>query len=415
MINRIENSIFVTLCLLFSASCSNDAVKWEESAFLSDADSCLIAIKPTNDAIDIGQYLDSVYYVKLEFTDESIIGQIDKVLIFENKIYVLDRQTASIFIFDMSGNYLSKICRIGQGPGDYITLNYFDIDTDKRHIIVTDLKSYWTIRYDLNGKYLSRKKMPVNMLGIAPLPDNKYVFFSNFRNNTRFIEPEYNIVYLDSLMQIEKVYFPYNSENFYKPTLQFASLPAGPFKTFENELQFVYLLKNEVYSVTPEGLALKYKFDFNGKNFNYDALFRKRGLQEYLNKGRYWTLFEINESKNILSFSFLENAERRLYNGFYSKSTGNVIHSTRFMLEKIRFLSSTLSSHEDWIITQLPVDYLTGWAKNVDKAKAEAEKGNMNALDFLPVHQALKDRKRMADSLTFDDNPVLMFFRLKPF
>ena len=56
------------------------------------------------------------------------------------------------------------------------------------------------------------------------------------------------------------------------------------------------------------------------------------------------------------------------------------------------------------------------WAKNMDRFNDEfEEQGYKGERDLFLEHKALIDRKRLADSLTLDDNPVLMFFKLKPF
>jgi len=408
--------LIILQIIVFMTSCNNAAIRFEESDFISSTDSIHITVIPNRDPIEIERYIDSVYYVKLELTDESIIGQIDKLLIFENKIYILDCQTSSIFIFDMAGNYISKICKIGNGPGEYNKLHYFNIDEGKRHIVLTDLRTNWTMRYDLNGTFIYRKKLPINTVEFAPLPNNKNVSFANFRDNARLLETEYNIIYWDSLMQIEKVFFPYYSKNFYNPWVQFAVNQGGAFYSNENELHFTYSIKNEVYSVTTEGLALKYKFNFNDKNFNYDAIHRKNGLFEYLNKGKYWKIIKVCEAGAILAFSFTENTDGKIYKGFYSKHTGNIINSTLFHLNRMSFFNYPVSSHEDWIICEFPVDNLLSWKKFVEVLNDKFEE-SVTTLerDFFLGHQALIDRKRLADSLIFDDNPVLMFFKLKPF
>ena len=415
MIYRLLKILPILLILLF-ASCDNETVQLDESPFLSDADSILIKVIPHNEPIEIGKYIDSVFYVKLELTDESIIGQIDKLIIFENRIHILDTQTSSVFIFDMTGKYLSKICRIGNGPGEYRKLHFFDIDKEKRQIVLVDLLSMWIMRYDFDGKYISRKRIQIFTISIIPSQNGEYISFSNFRNNSRFLAPEYNLMYLDSLFQIDKVYFPYYSKNFYNPFIPFITNPSGPFYTFNNQIHFTYNFKNEVYIVNNEGLALKYKFDFNGKNFRYSSIQKKDGLYDYVLKGTYWTINQVCESDDMLSFTFSDNSDKTIYTGFYSKRTGNVINSTRYLLTRMRFLYLPISSHEDWLISEFPVDDLLEWRKLIEKMNdALEEKGYKGERDKFLGYHALIARKRVADSLTFEDNPVLMFFRLKPF
>ena len=58
--------------------------------------------------------IDSIFrlrkIVKLESNEESFIGSYDKLLIEENRVYIMDSSiTFSIFVFDFEGNFLFKI------------------------------------------------------------------------------------------------------------------------------------------------------------------------------------------------------------------------------------------------------------------------------------------------------------------
>lgn len=46
------------------------------------------------------------------------IGRITKLIIFENRVYILDGRQSRIFVFDRKANYLCSVGRPGQGPGD---------------------------------------------------------------------------------------------------------------------------------------------------------------------------------------------------------------------------------------------------------------------------------------------------------
>jgi len=175
-------------------------------------------------------------------------------------------------------------------------------------------------------------------------------------------------------------------------------------------------MKNEVYCVSPEGLSLKYKFDFDGKNFNYPAINKKNGLKEYVRNGKYYINHNVRETAGFLAFTFTENSTSKVNVGFYSKASGNVINSTNFSLKQMRFFSYPVASYGDWFITEFSVDGLIGWKKFIDMIYDEIEKqGHKEKRELFLEHKALIDRKRLADSLTLDDNPVLMFLRLKPF
>ena len=175
--------LLIILFVLLSAGCSREVVKMAESAFIHNPDSVIISVQPEKDPVELSSLIDSVRYVILELTDESIVGNIDKLVIFEDRIYILDKLTSSVFIFDMDGKYLSKISKIGNGPGEYSRLHFFDIEPESRQIVLTDLTTYWNMRYDLDGNFISRKLMPLNTEGFAPVPciPEPICFFCQFQ------------------------------------------------------------------------------------------------------------------------------------------------------------------------------------------------------------------------------------------
>lgn len=121
---------------------------------------------------DISEFLDTVKFVKLELTKESLIGSINKLIVFEGRIYVLDTRTSSLFMFSMDGEYISKISKVGKDPEEYIQLDFFDIDFKSKQIVLTDLMGYCVLRYDLKGNYISRKRIPFWIEGISPIADS---------------------------------------------------------------------------------------------------------------------------------------------------------------------------------------------------------------------------------------------------
>src|SRR5690606_19507132 len=82
----------------------------------------MIPIRELNPSskVSIDSLLDTSFFVVLESNSESVIGNVDEIVITKDNIVVLDRfQTQSIFIFDREGRYINRIHRPGKGPGEY--------------------------------------------------------------------------------------------------------------------------------------------------------------------------------------------------------------------------------------------------------------------------------------------------------
>lgn len=402
---RIGNTIRKHHILLFSLiallliNCDN---KPQMKAQLV-SNSSIIVIKPNSDydQLDISSILDTVKFVKLELNKESIIGGINKLIVFEDRIYILDNQTSSLFVFNIDGKFISKISKIGHGPGEYTALDFFDIDYEKRQIVLTDLMEYWISRYDLEGNYVSREKIPFWVEGVTPIFNQGYVVYANHRDNKHKLSQEYNLFYLDSSMQISKAYFPYNSSNFNNPKISFITPETGSFYTYNKNRCFFSHYKDQVYEITKEGLKPKYRFDFGEKTFNEKYLEQKTELKNYMEKGEFFQLANVLENDDFVIFSFYQTSTPIRHLGYYSKNSHKIICSPGFTVKDNYFDGHDMTTYNSWIIAAIQPSYLLSWSANVDNKKA------------LLNSEYAQLKKNIADQLTQEDNPVLMFYKLK--
>src|ERR1700754_5157927 len=116
---------------------------------------------------NFSDFFSSWKLIPLETNKESLIGSIDRISVYNNQYYILDRQTNSILIFSDSGRFKRRIHNIGQGPGEYIGLMDFALDKKKQELIVHSHRPYRMIYYDLNGKFLREEKLSTFYSGIS--------------------------------------------------------------------------------------------------------------------------------------------------------------------------------------------------------------------------------------------------------
>jgi hypothetical protein len=70
----------------------------------------------------------------------------------DGTVYVLDWGDVCIRVFDANGKLLRQVGRKGQGPGEFDTPFYFDVDAQGR-IHTIDMRSLRVTRFDRSGKY----------------------------------------------------------------------------------------------------------------------------------------------------------------------------------------------------------------------------------------------------------------------
>ncbi|MGL5636737.1 MAG: 6-bladed beta-propeller [Bacteroidales bacterium] len=87
--------------------------------------------------------------VQLELTEESMLKDIMRVAIGENRIYALGMTMPGVYIFDGSGKFITKLKR-GSGPGEIIYPSDMQLKNDTLFVI----DNYRKIKaYDIDGEY----------------------------------------------------------------------------------------------------------------------------------------------------------------------------------------------------------------------------------------------------------------------
>lgn len=100
-----------------------------------------------------------------------IFGQPDKVQVdLDGNIYVSDRSDHTIRIFDSEGTYQHSIGGRGRGPGEFLELTDFRLQTDGNLVALDRMQSRVTI-FDLRGNVIHEHLLPGYIEGSA-----NYVF-----------------------------------------------------------------------------------------------------------------------------------------------------------------------------------------------------------------------------------------------
>ena len=164
----MKQVVYFTIFLFFIQSCSNKEISdysLENVPLIIDIDSVKIVELKVN----------HVQYIPLETTDDCLIGTASKVLIKNERIYVADFHMAmAIFIFDMTGKFLFKIDKRGQGPGEYIYFDDFDIQSNG-DIYIHDSWGKKFIIYSPEGKYIQDIRADYYFLGFCLFSNKIYL------------------------------------------------------------------------------------------------------------------------------------------------------------------------------------------------------------------------------------------------
>ena len=240
---------------------------------VSDSENISIDVNQKGKMADI---FCSYEYIPLETSskEDNIIAGINKIIMQDDRIYILDKERASVLIFSHDGKYINKINKRGRGPQEYLEIKDFDV---RNSIIYTLSRSNKAIyAYDIKGNFIQSYDLK-DWYNNFHIVDDRTMFLYSERSN----DQKYNFIVFDYISgEIKKEFDPFKENCSYGFSL-------SPFNITEDEtILTTQQFDNTVYSLTADSYIPQYVFDFNTKdripedqrNLNYDEL--SKNLQD---------------------------------------------------------------------------------------------------------------------------------------
>jgi hypothetical protein len=111
--------------------------------------------------IKLSDIADSIRYIILSKEKNTLIGDIGKIQISGDNIY-LRGSDGMIMRFDMTGKFLNSFGNIGRGPIEYLPGSIFTTTPDDDEIIIfrSAMDSYLT--FEPNGNFINTNKFPIS-------------------------------------------------------------------------------------------------------------------------------------------------------------------------------------------------------------------------------------------------------------
>lgn len=158
-------------------------------------------------AIPFEDYFKSQKEIVLETTKNSLFSKIDRISLYDHKIFILDKKIGALLVFkEEDGSFLYKIKNIGYGPGEYISLKDFSIDEKNKTIILHSDKPNGLYIHNLDGSFIKKIQLENYYSSMATL-DDKILFF------TRDTKKEYLLFDYDTSKDKEEGYLKMNNRD----------------------------------------------------------------------------------------------------------------------------------------------------------------------------------------------------------
>lgn len=115
----------VVATVLWLPACRNNPEKSAE---------CPVIGFSQTDYLDISPYIEKFRLAWMEPGPESFFSEADKMIVYEGKIFILDKTLKSVLCFDTTGRFNYRIQRVGKGPWEYLELDAMWVNPETREL-----------------------------------------------------------------------------------------------------------------------------------------------------------------------------------------------------------------------------------------------------------------------------------------
>ncbi|MDR2147845.1 MAG: 6-bladed beta-propeller [Tannerella sp.] len=364
-------------------------------------DSLLVEINfdyETN-CMQLDSLFDDVFFVKLETTEESLIGRISQILFTRDRIIVVDQDIAkNILVFDRSGKFLNSVGSIGQGPEEYTAIQHVALTPDSTMIAVKSYTQEIKL-YTLDGKFVKNLKMKYNNYVFEFLSE-QIIVLENSSGGNQIDEnnPGYRPRLLVSDMSGQILYSAFQS--YYKKSFTYTT--TFPIQKYGQKVFYNPPYTDTVFCLTPEGIYSQYVFNMKGVVPPVmDENMTDKELKNFLNRYYYFN-GEFIDLENSVYVRFW--AARNPWGQFvlYSKKQEKAFCCNSSFSDPIFFFYDTPNTRyeDNYLVTNRYAYDIMNMQEDVYRwANTQSEEKRK------PIEVLYKD-------LTEDDNPVLFFFRV---
>lgn len=135
-------------------------------------------------------------------TSESVIGDVSKVVIGNERIYVLSLIDPRIFIFSLDGKYINSLKR-GNGPGEVLFVSDFEYRNNNLYV----LDNYRSIKqYDSDGNYIAEKyKLDSPYFSFTQVDDDCLWLFDSNINGKAIISSIINLKQIVLMVSVNPI------------------------------------------------------------------------------------------------------------------------------------------------------------------------------------------------------------------
>nr|WP_297337320.1 6-bladed beta-propeller [Algoriphagus sp.] len=131
---------------------------------------------------NLSTFTKSIHYLLLDDFDSIPLADSYKFIFSKKNIFVQDILTNSLHKFDRRGKALFVFKPSGEGPGEFIQMEDFQVFQDTLKILDRSLRKILT--FAPNNKFLEEEKIPINSSAFLSVKNKELYFMDNVKDNS---------------------------------------------------------------------------------------------------------------------------------------------------------------------------------------------------------------------------------------
>ena len=342
--------------------------------------------------------IDSI--VALETIEASLIGDINKLEIYDGKLFIFDRDAVNkLVIFSSDGSYIGNIGRQGGGPGEYDKIRDFCIDRENSRIIILD-NHYNLLFFDSEGNYLETHKLVAPAGSIGIVSSGVVALFTEIKSSSY----PYGDFKLKIYDYIKKEVI---RTKFLADEPQIVPSSSHPLSQTSLGLRLAYSTTDTVYSVLANEVRAKYLVNYEGNLKRPDDFFEnlpnvERRSKYIVESGYAGPPRNFIETDRHIFFRF--SLRGKIYQNLFDKTSGKLILSNKnitndYFMGSAKSALSPIAATESQFILSIEPQYVKMYRDMY------ASKGQN--IEYHPI------LKPVLEGINGDENSMLLFVKMK--
>ena len=381
----------VLVSTAMAASCSHGVGNLDYGRFRPDTSvtDTVVADFREEGLLLLDDVVESVSYIRLETDPACPIGRVDRILFADSAIVIVDFRIASaVYLFDYEGHFIKQVSKPGNGPHEYLNLNYVAMTADKRHVVIQDRMKRRFLWFDMEGNYVKTTGLAKNGGNVEYVSSDYLVHDAEGIGGIVIPNDNSSFVMTDSALNIRYSFGEQMFSAKFNTTLEYNLYRCG------DRILGRRVLDGNIYEFREDGVHIPYHFELLPDDYS-------RYSYEDVD-----TYFEDINNHVVLDQLFIEMDNHSYFTLMQGEKKPYLYnHRTRRVAGLSTTFNDPMLAFFWWPFTTCGGDCIVSVAEpySIVSYKAVHEQVGPLPERFMELY----------DAVSIDDNPVLFFYNLK--